>query len=163
MGKNCLNHNLNLKIKHIGKIIANRYSKLGYKGFFDIDFIVSKSGIPYPIETNVRRTGGTHVFDMARYLFGKKWQDKTVVLSIDSFYYGNKVLTPKTIFSKISKINFPIQGKHKGVIIIAIDKYKPTLSLVIFGSTKKETVTIYKKLTRIYNSGSISKQWRNYF
>ncbi len=144
-----------IKIKRIGETIANHYFKLGYRGFFDIDFIVSKDEIPYPIETNVRRTGGTHVFDVTRKLFGKDWVDKTVVLSADSFCYGKKVLSAQEILNRVSEISFPIKGQKKGVIIAAVNSHEPYFSFVIFAPTKAESLQIHKKLTSLWNKDTL--------
>ncbi|KKQ17808.1 MAG: hypothetical protein US31_C0016G0015 [Berkelbacteria bacterium GW2011_GWA1_36_9] len=156
MGKNCLDINTEAKIRGIARTIGKRYSELGYRGFFDIDFIMSKKGITYPIETNVRRTGGTHVFDLTRHLFGSKWQDKIVALSSDSFYYGNNILSVKNILDKMSEINFPMKGEKKGVVVIAVDSHQPTLALVVFAPTKTEVMKIYAKLTDIYNKDNLN-------
>jgi len=156
MGKNCLDIKTESKICSIAKTVGRRYSELGYRGFFDIDFIMSKEGITYPIETNLRRTGGTHVFDLTKYLFGNKWQDKIVALSSDSFYYGNNVLPVKNILDKISEINFPIKGEKKGVVVVAVDSHKPVLALVVFAPTKKEVTKIYIKLTNIFSKNNFN-------
>lgn len=158
MGKDCLDRNIESKICKIAKTFGRRYSELGYRGFFDIDFIVSKEGITYPIETNVRRTGGTHVFDLTRYLFGNKWQDKIVALSSDSFHYGSNILSVKNILDKMSKINFPMKGGKKGVVVVAVNSRQPVFALVILAPTKKEVMKIYIKLTDIWNKDNLNIQ-----
>ena len=156
MGKNCLNRNTESKICKIAKAIGKRYSELGYRGFFDVDFIISERGITYPIETNARRTGGTHVFDLTRHLFGNKWQNKIVALSSDSFYYGKTISSAQNILEKLSEINFPMDGEKKGVVVVAVDSHQPVFALVIFAPTKKEVMKIYAKLTDIYNKDNLN-------
>ncbi len=156
MGKNCLERNLQSRLCEIGQTIANRYSNLGYRGFFDIDFIVSKNGIPYPIETNVRRTGGTHVFDLSKHIFGKDWFKKTVVLSSDSFKYPGVVLSAEAILDRIAEISFPIRAENKGVIVAAVSSHEPVFAFVIFASTKKEVMQIHEKLTKIWDSDTLN-------
>lgn len=72
MGKDFFDANINSKLRKISSAIGKRYWELGYRGFFDIDFVVSLQGKPHVIETNMRRTGGTHVFDIAKTTFGQK-------------------------------------------------------------------------------------------
>lgn len=151
MGKDCLESNLQSRLCEIGQVIGNKYSNLGYRGFFDIDFIVSEGGTPYPIETNVRRTGGTHVFDLSKYIFGKDWFKKTVVLSSDSFMYTGTILSAEAILDKINEIAFPIKDARKGVVIAAVGQHEPIFAFVIFASTKNELMQIHKKLTKIWS------------
>ncbi|MEK7634884.1 MAG: hypothetical protein AAB446_00385 [Patescibacteria group bacterium] len=158
MGKECLRADTIEKMSKIGNIIGNQYSRLGYRGFFDIDFIISKDGILYPIETNVRRTGGTHVFDLTKKLFGKDWANKTVALSKDLFCYGDKVLLAKEVLNKMSEIIFPIKGKKKGVVVVAVNSHEPYFSFVIFAPNKLDVLDINKKLTSIWNDGTLDVQ-----
>ena len=62
IGKGALSETLARKLTRIGNIIGKWYWELGYRGFFDIDFVVSKDGRIYVAETNTRRTGGTHTY-----------------------------------------------------------------------------------------------------
>lgn len=74
-------------LKKSGDKFADYMSKKGYRGVFDIDFVVSKKGEVFAIESNTRRTGGTHVWDASKYLLGK---------NIGQYYiYSNDVLPVK--------------------------------------------------------------------
>lgn len=149
-GKDCIERNLRLRLCAIGQAIGNKYSSLGYRGFFDIDFVVSEKGVPYPIETNIRRTGGTHVFDLSRYIFGKDWFKVIVALSADSYSYPGMILSAEAILDKTQEIAFPINNEKKGIIIAAVNKCEPIFSFVIFAPTKKEVMQIHEKLTKIW-------------
>ncbi|MBN2642640.1 MAG: ATP-grasp domain-containing protein, partial [Victivallales bacterium] len=131
LGKGALSKNIEDKIKKSSIFVGRRFWELGYRGFFDIDFVLSeKDGTPYIIETNTRRTGGTHIFDVARSVFGKGWKNRTFILSQDSFSYGRKILSEEAIFKKLESILFPIDNKKRGVIISIINKWKPTLGFI---------------------------------
>ncbi len=151
MGKNCIKENIEMRIRKIGNIIGKRYAELGYRGFFDIDFITSTDGKPYPIETNTRRTGGTHVFDFVHYMFGSNWHKKVVALSSDSFKYGNRILSAKNILRKIESVRFPMDNKKEGVIIAALSYNKPVFGFIIVGQNKKKAFGIYTKLNKIFS------------
>lgn len=151
MGKNCIKVDMERRIRKIGRAIAERYANLGYRGFFDVDFVTSLIGQPYPIETNVRRTGGTHVFDFVRWEFGSNWDKKIAVLSSDSFEYGTKVLSAKKMLHEIESVRFPMNNKKEGVIIAALSGDKPVFSCIIVGSNKKRTFEIYKTLREIFS------------
>ena len=86
---------------------------MGYRGYFDIDVVVAKNSKEiYLIETNTRRTGGTHVYDIAKKLFGTKWEKKNFLISNDQFCYGKKVIAPKIIFDKIKNLLYPMKNSQ---------------------------------------------------
>ncbi|WP_198804898.1 ATP-grasp domain-containing protein [Leptolyngbya sp. BL0902] len=61
--------------------VADRLQSLGYCGYFDLDAIVDSEGQVYVIEMNPRRTGGTHVHDLAEFLVGQDYCNREVLLS----------------------------------------------------------------------------------
>ena len=151
IGKSSVIPKIKSEVDCVGLIIARRYWELGYRGFFDIDFVISKSGVIFPIETNARRTGGTHVFDLTQKIFGKNWEEKTLSLSSDSFKYGEEVLPAETILKKNSPISFPMNGRKKGVVITIIDSQRPVFGFIIFAPTQGEILRIHEKLTGLWN------------
>jgi len=64
-----------------GFYIGEQYRANGYHGFFDVDFVAAKNGQLYVTESNVRRTGGTHVYAVAEELFGKDFLYLTHIVS----------------------------------------------------------------------------------
>lgn len=156
IGKDSVIPKIKSEVSRVGLIIARRYWELGYRGFFDIDFVISKSGVIFPIETNTRRTGGTHVFDLTKKVFGKNWEEKTLSLSSDSFEYGEKVLSAETILKIMSPISFPVGGKKKGVVITIIDSHRPVFGFIIFAPNRDEVLSIHAKLTSLWNKDIVT-------
>lgn len=153
LGKNALNKNIENKINRISFLIGRRFWELGYRGFFDIDFVLSrKDNKPYIIETNMRRTGGTHVFDVARRIFGKSWKNNAFILSQDSFCYGKKILSEKVILEKLNDILFPMDKKKKGVIVSIINKWKPTIGFIIIEKSSAGALEIYSKMKNLLSN-----------
>ena len=149
MGKGFLDTDKNSKLHKISSAIGKRYWELGYRGFFDIDFVVSSQGKPYTIETNMRRTGGTHVFDIAKTIFGQKWKE-AYFISQDSFKYGNKILPDDVLLDKMSRILYPIKNEKRGVILTIIDRWASTFGFVIVAATSEEAKSIYSKLLNLW-------------
>ena len=114
IGRNALSETLAKKLMRIGNIIGECYWELGYRGFFDIDFIVSKDSGVYVVETNTRRTGGTHTYDLARHLFGNGWENKAYLLSHDSFHYQKKRMDAEKVLQRISPVLYPINDEANG-------------------------------------------------
>lgn len=152
LGRGALNKRIESKINKASIVVGKRFWELGYRGFFDIDFVLSKKGgTPYIIETNMRRTGGTHIFDTARSIFEDRWKNKTFILSQDSFCYGEKLLSGKTILEKLKDILFPINNKKRGIIISIINKWKPTLGFIIVEESSDKALKLYSKMKKSLN------------
>ncbi len=150
LGRNLMDSKTANEIRKISLQIGKEFWKLGYRGFFDIDFILSANNTPCIIETNMRRTGGTHVYDVAKTLFGNSWERKCFVVSQDNFCYGKRKLNEKQIVDKMKEVLYPIKGEKKGVIISIINKWKPTFGFIIVSKSNKEAVDIYNKIRNIW-------------
>jgi len=68
-----LNDRLDTRITDTGYYIAEQYAAAGYRGRFDIDFILSKGGQIFVSESNTRNTGGTDIALIAQKLIGKNF------------------------------------------------------------------------------------------
>lgn len=152
LGKDALDEKVKDKINKASILVGKRFWELGYRGFFDIDFVLSKEdGTPYIIETNMRRTGGTHIFDVARLIFGDKWEEKTFILSQDSFSYGEKLLSEKVILEKMKNILFPINNEKRGLIISIVNKWKPAFGFIIVEESSDKALKIYSEMKNLLN------------
>jgi hypothetical protein len=150
LGKDSLDNEIKNKIVASSNAVGKKFWELGYRGFFDIDFVLSeKEGIPYIIETNMRRTGGTHIFDTAKNIFGEEWESKTFILSQDSFEYGENLLSEDAILEKLKDILLPINGDKKGVVVSIINKLKPTIGFIIVANSPKEALEMHSKMKQL--------------
>jgi hypothetical protein len=61
------------KINCIGRQVGCAIASMGYKGWFDIDFVVSAENRIFLTEINARRASPAHVFDIASHVFGRDW------------------------------------------------------------------------------------------
>lgn len=60
---------LNPIMYKIGKAI----SEYGYRGHWGVNFVLSKRGMPIAIELNARRCGESHVYAIAKRIYGEEW------------------------------------------------------------------------------------------
>ena len=67
--------------------IADFLQKQGYRGHFDTDYIIREDGRYIPIEINIRRTGGTHVYSAMKTLLGDD-AENLVIISREEFRTG---------------------------------------------------------------------------
>jgi hypothetical protein len=56
-----------------GREYANLLRSAGYIGYLDIDALVDSCGDVYVLESNLRRTGGTHIHDFCSTVFGPEY------------------------------------------------------------------------------------------
>lgn len=133
-----------------GFFIGEQYRANGYRGYFDVDFVASKNGHMYVTESNVRRTGGTHVFATAEKLFGKDFMYLTYVLSNNAYALTkDKTFTFNEMLTKLAPILFN-KRTREGLIIISENLlFYHQLGYIIFGKTEKRARDIEAKMIEL--------------
>lgn len=141
---------LTARIVDTGFYIAEQYRANGYRGYFDVDFVAAKNGQLYVTESNVRRTGGTHVYTVAEKLFGKDFMYLTYILSNNTYELSQ---THEYTFSEMMDILKPIvfdKQTREGLIIISenlLSYHK--LAYIIFGKNKKRAYEIESQMEQL--------------
>jgi len=149
LGKDILSNKITKELKRLGEVVGTEYWKMGYRGYFDLDTVVAGSSNDiYLIETNARRTGGTHVYDIAKRLLGPKWEQKGFLISNDQFCYGKKIKSVKVIFDKLNNLLYPMGSHKSGVIVTIVDEKRPIIGFTIAGKDKNECLNIYDGLSK---------------
>lgn len=138
------------RITDIGYLIGEQYSRDGYVGYFDIDYISGRKGEIFVNESNVRVTGGTHVFQAAKELVGRNFVKNSYVLS-DNMYQipGRK----RYRFGEIIKLMKPILFSRKtkeGVVIASANLLSQRkLAYIVFGKNKKRAEKIENEMKSV--------------
>lgn len=135
MGQGVLDNDLNHRLEEISMRIGKKYREIGYRGYFDIDFAVSQDNTVFALETNTRRTGGTHVYDFAKRVFNDSWKD-FIFFSNDSFKYSTQNCPLSEILEKLRQILFPIDGKREGLVLTLIDEKEPVFGYILSGDSE---------------------------
>lgn len=154
IGSDALNERIATRLMDTGYFIAEQYRAAGYRGYFDVDFVASKSGQIYVTESNVRHTGCTHVYPMATKLFGKDFMYDTYMLCHSSYKIpGKKQLTFAQVKSMLKPILFD-SVKKEGLIITSENSLynRHSLEYVIFGQTKKRAYELESQLETLLRS-----------
>jgi hypothetical protein len=154
-GKGAVSSKISKHLRKAGKRFGELLKICGYNGHFEIDFVYGGSDNRlYPIEANLRRTGGTHAFEFIKRLLGARFSECYYIVSV------NKVTAPKLtnkdyLQSKklISDIYYPIEGKNEGVILSTVNYLKKgKIGYIVVGTDKKRVYQIEKiLLERIQN------------
>lgn len=133
-----------------GLVYAKLLYKMGYRGYFDIDWVNDKKGKLYPLESNIRRTGGTHVYDLSNRLFGREWAKNHYIVANNLAGAPNlKGMTYSECKNVLKSVLYPIKGKNEGVILTVTKLLnRGNIGYVVVGPDKKTVSEIEEKLIR---------------
>ncbi len=150
INKNALPRRVASRITDIGYLIGEQYAFDGYRGYFDIDYIAGKRGIIYVNESNVRVTGGTHVFQAAVELAGREFMTKSYVLSNNSFDIPGK---KKYTFGELLELMKPLlfsRNKKEGLVIVSSNLLAmKKLAYIIIGKNKLRALRIEEEMKKL--------------
>jgi hypothetical protein len=140
------NYMQNKLIKH-GMTFGHLLKKFDYRGHFEVDFVAGLDKRIYPIEANVRRTGGTHTYEAAKRLLGNDFEKDYYVVSKDfseaSKLKGNSYSQVK---EKLKDLLYPIKGEKKGVVISIFSYIKHgKIGYFVIADSKKSAYAIEKE------------------
>lgn len=144
LGPQLLPQDVSTHLERTTQEIGEIFWSLGYRGFFDVDFVVSGDGLVFAVETNTRRTGGTHVFDILAHLSERRKDPPTTAISEDNFVYGNSLLPVDTILNRVKSLLYPISGRPAGAIITLVNSAQPVLGYVLVGSGEPEILALQR-------------------
>lgn len=135
------------QIVNTGFIIGEKMAEFGYRGYFDVDFVAGKDKKMYLTESNVRRTGGTHVYHTAKALFGDKFLHQTYVLSQNMFALPKpKHLVFTTLLQTLKPILFNKKSKEGLVITSANLLSQNKFGYIIFARNKARALQLEKNM-----------------
>ena len=133
-----------------GQELGEEYVKAGYRGYFDVDCVYTKDQQLLITESNVRRTGGTHVYHMARHLYGADFLDTAYTLSHNNYQVSSEQsLSFKELQSILEPLLFSPQTKE-GLVIASANLLKQhTFAYVIIGSSKECALAIEDEMEKL--------------
>lgn len=138
------------RITDLGYLIGEQYAEDGYRGYFDIDFIADKRGELFVNESNVRVTGGTHVYQAAVELAGREFMGKVYVLSNNALpVKGLKKYSFGKLQEKLKPILFDRKTKEGLVIVSANLLSMGKLAYIIFGKNKNRALKIEEEMKEL--------------
>ncbi len=137
----------------IGYFIGERLSDFDYRGYYDVDFIIDHHNHLFVTESNVRRTGGTHVYHATKALFGSDFMHATYALSNNQYSLSGKT---KHTFNTLHTLLQPILFKHttkEGLIITSVSPLAQNqFGYIIFGQTQKRALAIESQMETLLAS-----------
>ena len=151
-----INDRITARIMDTGFFVGEQYAAAGYRGYFDVDFVAAKNGQMYVTESNVRRTGGTFVYQTATTLLGKDFMTDTYVFSDQLKLLPNIQVSFEQLHDLFSRILFDKKTKEGIVIVSENLLHQNTFGYIIFGKNKKRALEIETEMKHLLRSANLS-------
>lgn len=133
-----------------GKLLGSEYLQAGYCGYFDVDCMFTQMKELLITESNVRKTGGTHVYHAGNLLLGSQFCDDYYLLSNNTHPLPEG---KEYSFSELLSVLQPILFSRKtreGVILASSNILKQhKLSHVIVGADKSAAYALEQEMERL--------------
>ena len=136
-----------------GLEIARKLQVMGYVGHFDVDCIVSDDNKLYLLEVNARRTGGTHVHEFAKHMFGDDYINQVSLISFEAASSG-VITDPDRLIQVLDDYLYPMAGDGPLGVVVTITNalFKNRFGYVIVAPTEKQAIALQESLNeRIRN------------
>lgn len=145
-----LSDRVSARLVDTGFFIGERLAEEGYVGYYDVDFVATKNNEFFVTESNVRRTGGTHVYHTAMHLFGKDFMIQAYILSNNNYKLKEGIkMTFNDLRQKLTPVLYD-KTSQEGLIfasanILALNMF----AYIIFGKNKKRALEIEAKMEQL--------------
>jgi hypothetical protein len=133
------------RIVDIGYQVGTQMAIMGYRGWFDIDFVKGGGNEIYLTEINARRASPIHVFDIGAQIIGDDWVSKQSLYANDRLHLQGSC---KPNYSQIRKVFDDFNTKNNDFLVQAI----PTIMSISL--TKKTPYMGYVVLAQSASSAS---------
>jgi hypothetical protein len=127
--------------------MARNLQNMGYVGHFDVDCIVSDDNEVFLLEINSRRTGGTHVHELARHVFGEDYIDKISLISFEAASSGT-ITDADELIEVVKDFLYPMEGDETLGMILTITKplFKNRFGYIVLGPTSERAIELQAQI-----------------
>lgn len=138
------------QLKSAGLQIARELQQSGYVGHFDLDAIVDDDRNLHLLEVNARRTGGTHIHELATHLFGEHY-DRAFV-SNTAFPCSTEISTFSALVDCLSDVLYPANDEGEGIVIThTSDLHEHRFGYVAIASSSDRVLELQQMLAKCVN------------
>lgn len=133
-----------------GSTLGATYAEAGYRGYFDVDCIYTRSGELLITESNVRKTGGTHVYHTAKILLGDDFGETHYLLSNNTHPLPEgRSFTFTQLLERLEPLCFS-KEKSEGILLASSNILKQgKISHIIIGKTKESAYKLEQKMEQL--------------
>lgn len=152
IGHEVFSEDVDRKIRRITRAIGEAFSDFGYRGFFEVDMQAAMNGEIYCLESNMRRTGGTHVFQGMQRLFKEEFNKKHFVSNNWFEHSALKKMDYAKLRETLQSIWFN-ESQRTGFLPTVVSSFNTGhMGYIVVGNNKKETDEIEEKLKQLLGS-----------
>ncbi len=130
-----------------GAQIAAELQKMGYVGHFDLDAVVQDDGRVALLEVNARRTGGTHVHELACFLLGEDYGKEKTLLSNTAMSSGT-IADLDELVGAIAPLLYPMQSSEGVVITHSSNLKEHKFGYVLVAGSIEAALALRDQLSR---------------
>ena len=118
--------------------MARNLQNMGYVGHFDVDCIVSDDNQIYLLEINARRTGGTHVHELAKHILGDDYIKRVSLISFEAASSGT-ITEADELMEVLRSFLYPMEGSEPLGMVLTITKplFKNRFGYVLLAPTSE--------------------------
>lgn len=143
MGRGLLPHALERRLGAVVERVGRRLSLLGYRGWFDIDFLLPNddSGL-FISEINPRRTGGSSPLEFASRRLGDGWADTYYLRTYERFELPH-VVSLAELMDIVTNLNTLYSGMSAEIVplhVRGISLRQPYVGYVIYAKTRDDAL-----------------------
>ena len=147
------------KLQNRGLELARNLQNMGYVGHFDIDCIVSDEGEAYMLEINSRRTGGTHVHEFAKHVFGDDYINRVSLISFEAASSG-AITDAQELIKVLDEYLYPTPGTDPLGLVITITSalHKHRFGYILVARTAElalELKSRVEKTIQVYSNNPV--------
>jgi len=149
-GKGLFTPEQSRKLHDFTVAVGQELSEMGYRGWYDTDYILATDGQFSPTEANLRRTSMCYAIDLARLLYGPEWEENISIRTNDKYIRDNLYgVTYGKLKEFLSGLMYPISESQEGIIITQSMRTKfgrGKFGYLIFGGSQDRTKQIEETL-----------------
>jgi hypothetical protein len=112
-----------------------------------VDCIVGDDNEVYLLEINSRRTGGTHVHEFARHVFGDDYINRVSLISFEAASSGT-ITDANELMEVVKDFLYPMDGNEALGMVITITKplFKNRFGYIVLGPTSECAIELQTKI-----------------
>lgn len=134
------------KLASVGEAVGRHLALIGYRGWYDVDFLLPTQGLTfYGSEVNPRRGGGTAPIEIAQRLFGLDWIQHGYFKSFERLWVRKSFEDYGELQEVIFRVNEQAQTNDGGVILLSSTSAMlrtPYLTYFVFAKNRGEGLAI---------------------
>lgn len=153
LGRGVLPPDLYSHLEQIGVAVGQHLMTLGYRGWYDVDFLISSfNDVIYGSEINARLTGPAFAIDVMSRLFGSNWPERYYARVQERIWLKRPMRTYRELARVISSIEGYFAEDDCGILPVftsGITLNEPYIGCVIYARSAQHADLLEAEIRRL--------------